>query len=66
LNYLEANDIKLFTVIILRMVLISYCLGPGRHFQPSQMFDGTAKSLPKRRAPERGSTWVGSGLTRKH
>jgi hypothetical protein len=35
---------------------------PGRPFQPSLMFVGLVKSLPKNRAPERWSTYVGFGL----
>jgi hypothetical protein len=38
----------------------------GRPFQFSLIFVGKARSLPWSRAPERCSTRVGSGLTRKH
>ncbi len=39
---------------------------PGKPFQPSLMFVGKARSLPKSDAFERCFTLVGSGLNRKH
>ncbi len=38
----------------------------GKPFQPSLMFVGKAKSLPKKGAPFRCSIWLGSGITHNH
>jgi hypothetical protein len=40
--------------------------GLGKLLQPSLMFAGKARSLPKSRAPERYFTWVGSALKIKY
>jgi hypothetical protein len=53
-----ANIIKLYTTVSYDFL----CLP----FQPNLLFMGKARSLPLNGAPERGFTWVGSCLARKH
>ncbi len=55
-----ANVTKLFMAVSYDFSYIDRAFIPGEPFQPSLMFHGKARSLPKRGAPERCFTWVGS------
>ncbi len=57
--------IKLFTAVSYKFLQKARAFAPGKPFQPSLMFVGKARSLPKSRAPERCFTWVDSCLTHR-
>ncbi len=42
------------------------CFFPGKHFQPSLMFMGNARNLPKCGIPEGCFTWIGCIFTNEH
>ncbi len=55
------NVIDLFMSVIYKCSYQARALVPGKTFQPSLMFVGKAKSLPKRGASFKCSTWEVSG-----
>ncbi len=61
-----ANPIKKFKAVIYGFLELDRVFVPGKPFQPSLMFVGKARGLPKSGVPKRCFTFLGSILTHKH